>query len=184
MTTQRNIATIEAEIQRKKDELVNAKGTETEVYARIVGYYRSVRNWNKGKRDEYNHRKQFIYDNNGAYVPTSADTTCGCSNDVPHIKMNEGNNHATPTNNAAVKYEFYARKTCPNCPPVKEYLSNASIPGDLVDVDTENGFAQATQKGVFSAPTVIVYDANGTEIARAHTVKELLSVLEPVAVAC
>ena len=38
-------------------------GTETEVYARIVGYYRSVRNWNKGKKDEYNQRKMFTAEN-------------------------------------------------------------------------------------------------------------------------
>jgi len=34
-------------------------GGETEVYARIVGYYRPVRNWNKGKREEYRHRTTF-----------------------------------------------------------------------------------------------------------------------------
>ena len=61
MTT-RSLAKIDAEIARTKEALANVKGTETEVYARIVGYYRSVRNWNKGKRDEYDHRKMFVYD--------------------------------------------------------------------------------------------------------------------------
>jgi ribonucleoside-triphosphate reductase len=32
-------------------------GEETEVYARIVGYYRPVQNWNQGKKSEYNNRK-------------------------------------------------------------------------------------------------------------------------------
>lgn len=35
-------------------------GKDTEVYARIVGYYRAVRNWNKGKREEKKHRVSFI----------------------------------------------------------------------------------------------------------------------------
>jgi ribonucleoside-triphosphate reductase (formate) len=35
-------------------------GKETEVYARIVGYYRAVRNWNKGKKEEKKHRLDFI----------------------------------------------------------------------------------------------------------------------------
>lgn len=35
-------------------------GKETEVYARIVGYYRVVRNWNAGKKEEYKHRKNFV----------------------------------------------------------------------------------------------------------------------------
>lgn len=35
-------------------------GKETEIYARIVGYYRAVRNWNKGKKEEKKHRVAFI----------------------------------------------------------------------------------------------------------------------------
>jgi len=35
-------------------------GKETEVYARIVGYYRAIRNWNKGKKEEKKHRLAFI----------------------------------------------------------------------------------------------------------------------------
>jgi len=31
-------------------------GTETEVYTKIVGYYRNLKNWNKGKREEYKYR--------------------------------------------------------------------------------------------------------------------------------
>jgi ribonucleoside-triphosphate reductase len=34
---------------------------ETEVYARIVGYYRPVQNWNIGKKSEYKVRKLFTY---------------------------------------------------------------------------------------------------------------------------
>ena len=34
-------------------------GNETEIYSRIVGYYRPVKNWNKGKREEYSHRKTY-----------------------------------------------------------------------------------------------------------------------------
>ena len=70
MTT-RPLAEIDAEIARTKEALANVKGTETEVYARIVGYYRSVRNWNKGKRDEYDHRKMFVYDTSEQHVLTA-----------------------------------------------------------------------------------------------------------------
>lgn len=37
-------------------------GGETEVFSRIVGYYRPVQNWNKGKAEEYKHRKEFDED--------------------------------------------------------------------------------------------------------------------------
>jgi len=32
---------------------------ETEVYSRVVGYYRPVKNWNKGKQEEFALRKTF-----------------------------------------------------------------------------------------------------------------------------
>lgn len=34
-------------------------GERTEVYSRVVGYYRPVQNWNKGKREEFEARKTF-----------------------------------------------------------------------------------------------------------------------------
>ena len=55
-TNQRTLEQVEAEIAQTKEALANVKGTDTEVYARIVGYYRSVRNWNKGKQ----HKKPVV----------------------------------------------------------------------------------------------------------------------------
>ena len=34
-------------------------GTETEVYSRISGYYRSIKNWNKGKQAELFERTDY-----------------------------------------------------------------------------------------------------------------------------
>jgi len=33
------------------------KAIKTEVYSRIVGYYRPVQSWNKGKREEFSQRR-------------------------------------------------------------------------------------------------------------------------------
>ncbi|GBE35971.1 anaerobic ribonucleoside triphosphate reductase [bacterium BMS3Bbin07] len=33
---------------------------ETEIYSRIVGYLRPVRQWNKGKKEEFRTRKEFV----------------------------------------------------------------------------------------------------------------------------
>jgi ribonucleoside-triphosphate reductase len=35
-------------------------GKEAEVWSRIVGYYRPVQNWNRGKREEFKERKSFV----------------------------------------------------------------------------------------------------------------------------
>ncbi len=40
----------------------NICGKETEVYSRIVGYFRPVSNWNKGKQQEFADRKTYSLD--------------------------------------------------------------------------------------------------------------------------
>ncbi len=50
---------IDRKIAELKESIDSVKGTETEVYTRIVGYYRSVKNWNLGKKEEYKVRKTF-----------------------------------------------------------------------------------------------------------------------------
>ncbi len=173
MAATRTLSAIEADIAATKEALANVQGTTTEVYARIVGYYRAVRNWNKGKRDEFNHRKLFVY--NGENAPareTVTETASTVSEPVATCCD-------TPI---AMHYEFFMRQTCPNCPPVKNYMAELSMDGKMIDVDTENGLAEAARKGVFSAPTVIFYGVDGSEIGRAHNVAELKAVLEAEAV--
>ena len=41
-------------------EMTMAKcGRKTEVYSRVVGYFRPVANWNRGKKEEFKDRKTF-----------------------------------------------------------------------------------------------------------------------------
>lgn len=35
-------------------------GRETEVWSRVVGFYRPIQNWNKGKKSEFGQRKEFV----------------------------------------------------------------------------------------------------------------------------
>ena len=54
------VAALNRQIAEKRQELENVTGRETEVYTRIVGYYRSLKNWNKGKRAEFGDRVLFV----------------------------------------------------------------------------------------------------------------------------
>ena len=164
---------IEKEIAETKAALENVHGSETEVYARIVGYYRSVRNWNKGKRDEFDLRKNFTLEDSHIYELSEADTTCACASESPSMTAK-----AVAQDGSVASYELFVRKTCPNCPPVKAYMADVQVLGRSIDVDSEEGLAEAAKKGVFAAPTVICYDANGNETARCHNVEELQAVFE------
>ena len=171
----RDLAEIDAEINATKDALKNVHGTETEVYARIVGYYRAVRNWNKGKADEFKHRKMFTLEaSEGHNLAAPVKETASVEKKIQPMPKPDAD---------ALHYEFFYRQTCPNCPPVKAYIVKLAAEGTKIDVDTKDGLALAARKGVFAAPTVIIYNAQNEEVARAHNVEELSTVFEPVAAA-
>lgn len=50
---------IDKDIIKLKEELIKVEGSECEVYSRVVGYYRPVKKWNKGKRAEYKDRLSY-----------------------------------------------------------------------------------------------------------------------------
>lgn len=175
METKRTLTEIEQEIAETKQALSDVHGTETEVYARIVGYYRAVKHWNKGKRDEFDMRKMFSLDASKEYDITERET--------PAASVEEKTTETQPVmNTKSVTYEMFTRKTCPNCPPVKAFMSNLDMPGRNIDVDSEEGFAEATKKGIFASPTVIFYNEEGVETARCHNVEDLEAVFNKVAV--
>lgn len=165
----RTIEQVESDIQNVRNELTDVHGTSTEVYARIVGYYRSVRNWNKGKREEYRHRKLFIADEGRI---------------ESHLEIDQSMHTEAPiaTSLGGIsRYELFVRKTCPNCPPVKECCTNLPLSGAQIDVDSEEGREAAINMGILSAPTVIFYDSEGNEVSRAHSVREIRAL--PISVA-
>lgn len=166
----RTVAEIDADIAKVQNALQNVHGNEAEVYTRIVGYYRSVRNWNKGKREEYNHRKLF--------EPDALQIAAHNGNDAEPCSTVHNRTIAASDNIARIA--LFTRETCPNCPPVKKFCQTLCLPVSEYNVDTEAGFSEAAKNAVRSAPTVICYDKNGNEITRAFSVSELEKLL-PVA---
>ncbi|MCQ2594296.1 MAG: hypothetical protein MJ196_03445 [Treponemataceae bacterium] len=184
MSTPRTLKEIDAEIAQTKKEIETVKGSETEVYARIVGYYRSVRNWNKGKRNEYDQRKMFEYKSEITGETAETENIIVTNIAQPACENSCCENEQPVLNKQAVRYELFIRQTCPNCPPVKEYMAHITIPGDAFDVDSEAGFAKAQELGIMAAPTVVVYNAYDAEIGRAHNVQELEAIFEAEAALC
>ncbi len=147
----REIETVDREIEELKKELLAVEGTPTEVYTRIVGYYRSVRNWNRGKKEEYHLRRLFT---------------------VPNWEEDRSSRQFE-----AASYRFFFKTTCPNCPPVKAALAGIDIPGTAVNVDTPEGMAEAERLDIVSAPTVIFFDSTGRERGRAYSADSLRALI-------
>lgn len=80
-----------------------------------------------------------------------------------------------------ISYEMFIKKGCKKCTPVKDFMTLSHMNGSEIKVDTDKGFDQASEKGVFTTPTVIFYKDNAEnaakdEFARAHNVQELESI--------
>jgi ribonucleoside-triphosphate reductase len=151
----RTVETITKEIEELKARLANVRGTQTEVYTRIVGYYRSLRNWNKGKREEYGQRLPFQVEAPSGNEESAAGT--GTSAALKDITA----------------YRYFFRAGCPNCPPVREFVKRLPLTGQPVDVDTEDGLNEARESGVQSTPTVVFYDNKGRAKLRGYSLPEL-----------
>ena len=158
------LADIDARLNELKAERTRIEGAETEVYARIVGYYRSVRNWNKGKKEEYGRRRNYA----GLAAPETegpAAPALTVVKDDPQAELG----FAGDTSG----FLYFYRRTCPNCPPVAAWLDGLGMEGRKIDVDRESGFHEAQIHDVVSAPTVIFLDGDGRETGRGNSVAAL-----------
>jgi len=68
-----------------EQEICSVCQQETEVYSRVVGYLRPVKQWNDGKRAEFGMRKTFniTQDRVDKETPAAVDTTCAVPEDKP-----------------------------------------------------------------------------------------------------
>lgn len=146
---------LDLEISRLKEKLNSVEGSPTEVYARIVGYYRAVKNWNNGKKEEYIQRVTFsqIEKEPEILIEEISPVT-----DKP-VKQNVSSENIST-------YSYFYRASCPNCPAMKEVLNQIPLSGEEINVDMETGLEAASENLVFTAPTVIFKSAGGVEIFR------------------
>ncbi len=129
-------------------------GKETEVYSRITGYYRPVRNWNDGKSQEFKDRK--VYDTVRFNAPHSTKSAGGVTIESERA-TNEG-------------ITLFTTATCPNCKMVKTLLDKAGIKYEVIvaDAETKKIF---DANGVRTAPTLI---ANGVKFENASNIKKFI----------
>ena len=119
-------------------------GKEAEVYSRITGYYRPVKNWNTGKSEEFKERKTYdIAKSHLKHDGVIREESCTCCDE--HRE------------DAPVEVEsnlLFTTKTCPNCKIVKQMLEKSGV--DYEVVDAEEHPELATKFGIMQAPTMVV----------------------------
>ena len=171
----RNLEDIERDLATAREALSHVEGTPAEVYSRIVGYYRSVRNWNRGKREEYGER--LLYRVQGIYSDgINSDESHAAASSPP---FSSGKDFCAED----LLLLLFTRASCPGCPPAKAAAEKLDIQVELVNADTTEGMAEAARRNVMSTPTAILLSPEGEELGRAGNAETISRLLEKVAIA-
>ena len=118
-------------------------GKETEVYSRITGYYRPLKNWNAGKQQEFKERKE--YDAMGSMEVHTEKSDRILRDEEVQVKSEYNPNK---------EILLFATKTCPKCKMAEMMLDKAGVQYRIIDAE-EN--VELTKKyHVTEAPTMIV----------------------------
>ncbi len=167
----KTVETIEKEIKSLEDRLTNVTGRKTEIYARIVGYYRSLTNWNKGKKSEYSQRLHFKTPQN--YIEDNIEKTY--YHDHDDKKIEQADPRGDVRAETITSYLYFFRTSCPRCKPVKTFLERLHIEGRSINVDSDEGMDEAAVHQILATPTVIFYDGAGNVAGRGTDIEKLRS---------
>ncbi len=131
-------------------------GKETEVYSRITGYYRPVKNWNDGKAEEYKNRK--VYDLNNSHL--THDVNCDNCCDDKKCELKDG-------------IMLFTRKSCPNCKTAKSLLDKQNVQYEVIDAEKNADLSKELE--IKQAPTLVVIE-NGrvTKYTNVSNIKKYL----------
>ncbi|MCI8566018.1 MAG: ribonucleoside triphosphate reductase [Lachnospiraceae bacterium] len=135
-------------------------GASTEVYSRITGYYRPVKNWNDGKAQEFKERRVYRTDRSRDGLSAGGDQAASLESsgppDAPE-SLAKTAREAIARSATAVSPEqilLFTTKTCPNCRIADAILHQAAVPFQKIDAEEHAELVSAY--GVRQAPTLIV----------------------------
>ena len=133
-------------------------GKPTEVWSRITGYYRPVKNWNEGKAQEFKERKTYDM---GHSVLSGRHMKKIKEEQVQPVIQNE-------------KLYLFTTKTCPNCRIIKKILEDEHVDYELIDAEEQVDLTK--RFSVMQAPTLVV--ANDKSYAKYVNVSNIRKYIE------
>jgi len=159
-------------------------GIETEVYSRIVGYYRPIRQWNNGKKEEFKDRLEYLEEKGlQGEVKIKAVVEEGGTTSV------EAEELVSNGDSIIKKFRIFTMPNCEKCANAKEYL-NEKVKGDVVDLGSNEGLMEfrtvykelkdkihRNKDGSLPIPTILLYDDNNNLVTVAHHVDQIKQVI-------
>ncbi len=150
-------------------------GKDAEVYSRITGYYRPVRNWNDGKASEFRNRKTYEPSDTalnaaGSELPNGNDIAQAAQESALIGDSLQDAADAAPAKEAQAMEDAQSRmvllttRTCPNCNTAKQLLNEAGIRYDVKYAEEPDGAALASEYNITAAPTLIVQNGEKADL--------------------
>jgi len=159
-------------------------GIETEVYSRIVGYFRPVRQWNNGKKEEFKDRLEYS-------------EMKGFHSEFKIRQIAQVNGTVTQQVEASViksnlidSYKIFTMPSCSKCEAVKGYLNEIGMSGAIVDLSEHDGVKEfrgyykdlkdkikRNEDGSLPIPTILFFDDKKEVISIAHNVDQAKDIL-------
>ena len=136
-------------------------GEEAEVYSRITGYYRPVKNWNDGKTQEYKDRKVYNVDRStfkrDGVLPVEKTDDCVCESAADDAVY------------------LFTTATCPNCKIACSILDKQGFAYEKILANENPDMAEAF--GIRQAPTlVVIKNGEAQKFAGVSEIKKMLNV--------
>ena len=143
-------------------------GSVCEVWTRVMGYHRPVRNFNPGKTSEHKERRHFCE------PEVSGKPEGKAAVDIDVAKIGEN------AKNMNLNYMLFTSSSCPKCPEMKKIVKESiSFDGVVLD-NTMNDFRQNAERlNVMTAPTLVVLEG-GNEIGRVTEPSQINDLLKSI----
>jgi ribonucleoside-triphosphate reductase len=155
-------------------------GDECEIFSRIVGYFRPVSNWNKGKKQEFVERT--------TYSQPQASNLLEINNQVNQVEEPSNGtstiSHSLLNEKGINSYVILTTPSCPNCPQAKELLKNHPMTKDILgteknaQVPDEATLGLIKQFNINSVPTVVFFDESDEAIGSYSGIQRIQECLE------
>jgi ribonucleoside-triphosphate reductase len=145
-------------------------GKEAEVYSRITGYYRPVKNWNDGKAQEFKDRK--VYDaarsgvllNRGTSARKSAPAPAAREKADPGIAASRNTVQKAPAGTGNGIPTMYVKDHCPKCKGAEQRFKLNGVAFNVVNCSEHMDIARELE--ITQTPTII--DPDGTRYIGEH----------------
>ncbi|MBO5867176.1 MAG: ribonucleoside triphosphate reductase, partial [Clostridia bacterium] len=136
-------------------------GQATEVYSRITGYYRPVKNWNDGKSQEYKERQNYIIETSVLKKKEEVATCCTCEQQPQEVATSQS------------RLVLFVKNNCPNCKMAEMFFAKKGLAYE--EVNAEENVELTKQFGIKTAPTLVVIEGDAvTTYENASNIKKFI----------